>query len=118
MEIGEMGAKEWRNQKLIAGELRRLREAAGMTRAEMAEKMGEPYTEDMIAHYETGDVLMELWTVLDMSEALHISLEELSPSRLLAKHCEANGYTQLSEQSRNLVDGIIGLILNKERPGA
>ena len=70
-DIIPMTPEAWRDQKLIALELRRRREKLRMTREELAEKMGEPYNAELIAQYENGgEVPMEMWTVFAIVEAL------------------------------------------------
>ena len=108
----ELTPKHWRDQKLIAAELRRLREAAGMSREELVEKMGNGYTVELISQYEDGSqVIMETWPVIDMLSALHTDLSMVSPQRLLGRMCITNGYAELTDESRKVVDQIIGLIL-------
>ena len=109
----ELTAKHWRNQKLIASELRKLREESGMSRGELAEKMGNGYTEELIAQYEDGgQIVMETWPVIDMLAALHADPSMVDPNRLLARLCSTNGYADLTDESREAVDRIIRVILD------
>ena len=109
----ELTARHWRDQKLIAAELRQLREKSGMSRKDMAEKMGNGYTEELIAQYEDGgQVIMETWPVIDMLAALHADPSMVEPKRLLARLCTTNGYADLTDESRKAVDQIIGMILD------
>ena len=39
-EVMELTEIDWRNQKLVGGEMRRRRERMGLTQAQTAEKMG------------------------------------------------------------------------------
>ena len=107
----------WRDQRLIAAELRRRREAAGITQEQLAEKMGEPYTVETISQYEDGSQIpMETWTVFAMVEALDADLSEISPKSLLARRCSESGYADLNEETRQIIDGVIGAILKGQRP--
>ena len=102
----ELTARHWRDQKLIAAELRQFRK-------DMAEKMGNGYTEELIAQYEDGgQVIMETWPVIDMLAALHADPSMVEPKRLLARLCTTNGYADLTDESRKAVDQIIGMILD------
>lgn len=111
-ETFPMSAAMWRDQRLIAAELRRQREAAGLTRAQLAAKMGEPYTaEDITQYEESSDIPLELWPTLDMVQALGISLDDISPKILLAKQSTDSGYADLNAESRKVVDGVIAAVL-------
>ena len=108
----ELTPRHWRDQKLIAAELRRLREAVGMSREDLVEKMGNGYTVELVTQYEDGSqVIMETWLVIDMLSALHSDLSMVSPQRLLGRMCITNGYAELTDESRKAVGQIIGLIL-------
>ena len=107
--------EQWDTQRLVAAELRRLREAAGMTRAEMCRKMGHPYTEELIAQYEDGGIIpMEIWPVFDMVKALHADINDLVPERLKVRRGITNGYSNLNEESRQVADRVIGALLQTQ----
>lgn len=109
--------EQWDTQRLVAAELRRLREAAGMTQAEMCRKMGHPYTEELIAQYEDGGVVpMEIWQVFDMVKALHADINDLVPERLKIRRGITNGYSNLNEESRQVADRVIGALLRDQAP--
>ena len=115
MAAMEMTETDWRDQKLVAAELRNLRESAGMSRAEMAREMGPSYTEELVAQYEDGGIVpMEIWPVFDMVRVLHANLNDLEPMRLLTKLYGSNGYASLNENSRQVADEIIGALLLKQ----
>ena len=115
MAAMEMTETDWRDQKLVAAELRNLRESAGMSRAEMAREMGPSYTEELVAQYEDGGIVpMEIWPVFDMVRVLHANLNDLEPMRLLTKLYGSNGYAGLNENSRQVADEIIGALLLKQ----
>ena len=57
----EMTGEDWKAQKLVSEELRKLRELSGMTRKELADKMGPPYTEELVAQYEWNSGLCSIW---------------------------------------------------------
>ena len=107
--------EQWDTQRLVAAELRRLREAAGMTQAEMCRKMGHPYTEELIAQYEDGGIIpMEIWPVFDMVKALHADINDLVPERLKVRRGITNGYSNLNEESRQVADRVIGALLQTQ----
>ena len=115
-EVMEMTERDWREQKAVAAELRRLRESTGMTRAEMAGKMGGSYTEELVAQYEDGgSVSMEIWPVFDMVKVLHARMNDLDPLRLLTNLYANNGYADLNDESRQVADRIIGALLVEQR---
>ena len=115
MAAMEMTETDWRDQKLVAAELRNLRESAGMSRAEMAREMGPSYTEELVAQYEDGGIVpMEIWPVFDMVRVLHANLNDLEPMRLLTKLYGSNGYASMNENSRQVADEIIGALLLKQ----
>ncbi|MBR0282273.1 MAG: helix-turn-helix domain-containing protein [Oscillibacter sp.] len=115
-DVIPLTAAAWRDQKLIAAELRRLREASGMTQEALAEKLGEPYTEKLIARYEDGSAeVMETWTVFDIVEALGATPMDIAPKSLIARQCLESGYADLNEESRRLVDGVISAVLKGQR---
>ena len=108
----EMTGEDWKAQKLVSEELRKLRELSGMTRKELADKMGPPYTEELVAQYEDGGVApMELWPVFDMVRALRGDMNELDPERIISKRRFTNGYSDLTDESRDFVDRIIGTLV-------
>ena len=98
-DVIPLTAAGWRDQRLIAAELRRLREKAGMTQEALAAKLGEPYTEELIARYEDGSA-----TPMD-----------IAPKSLMARQCLESGYGDLDEESRRLVDGVISAVLKGQR---
>ena len=107
--------EQWDTQRLVAAELRRLREAAGMTQAELCRKMGHPYTEELIAQYEDGGIIpMEIWPVFDMVKALHADINDLVPERLKVRRGITNGYSNLNEESRQVADRVIGALLQTQ----
>ena len=110
-----MTEEQWDTQRLVAAELRRLREASGMTRTEMCRKMGLPYTEELIAQYEDGGIIpMEIWPVFDMVKALHADINDLVPERLKVRRGITNGYSNLNEESRQVADRVIGALLQTQ----
>lgn len=112
----EMTETDWRDQKLVAAELLRLRVSAGMSRADMAREMGPSYTEELVAQYEDGGIVpMEIWPVFEMVRVLHANLNDLEPMRLLANLYGSNGYASLNESSRQVADEIISALLLKQR---
>ena len=87
-----------------------------MTQEELANKLGKPYTEELIARYEDGSAeVMETWTVLDIVEALGATPMDIAPKSLMARQCLESGYADLSEESRRLVDGVISAVLKGQR---
>jgi transcriptional regulator with XRE-family HTH domain len=111
----EMTGEDWKAQKLVSAELRKLRELSGMTRKELADKMGAPYTEELVAQYEDGGVApMELWPVFDMVRALRGDMNELDPERIISKRRFTNGYSDLTDESRAFVDRIIDTLIKSQ----
>ena len=116
-DVATLTEEQWDTQRLVAAELRRLREAAGMTQAEMCRKMGHPYTEELIAQYEDGGIIpMEIWPVFDMVKALHADINDLVPERLKVRRGITNGYSNLNEESRQVADRVIGALLRTQAP--
>lgn len=113
-EEAELSEEELREQHLMADKLRQLREAKGLTRAELAAMLGEPFTEEMIAEYETGDVSMEATRVLRMTKALNASEESIHPKRLLAEHLMRTGYAMLTEERRKTVDLLAAALMEDQ----
>ena len=114
-DVATLTEEQWDTQRLVAAELRRLREAAGMTQAEMCRKMGHPYTEELIAQYEDGGIIpMEIWPVFDMVKALHADINDLVPERLKVRRGITNGYSNLNEESRQVADRVIGALLQTQ----
>lgn len=60
---------------IIAKNLAEVREKANLTKKEAAEKIG--ITASMYAKYETGAHLMSLTTLVKISRALNVGVEEL-----------------------------------------
>ena len=116
MDKVELTEEDWREQKAVAHELRRLREAAGMSRAELAEKVGGGFTEELVTQYEDGGTTeMEIWPVFSMVKVLHGNMNEIDPLRLMAGLYSANGYTELNDESRQVADVIIHALLSQQR---
>ena len=113
-EEAELSEEELREQHLMADKLRQLREAKGLTRAELTAMLGEPFTEEMIAEYETGDVSMEATRVLRMTKALNASEESIHPKRLLAEHLMRTGYAMLTEERRKTVDLLAAALMEDQ----
>ena len=98
----EMSAEEQAEQRLMAEKIKHLRESRGLTRVELAAALGTPFTEEMVAEYETGDVSMEATRVLSMMKALDASGESVNPKRLMADRLIRNGYGKLSEAGSSI----------------
>ena len=108
---------QWKKQRLVAAELFRLREAVGMTRAEMCQKMGSPYTEELVAQYEDGGIVpMEIWPVFDMVKVLQTNIDDLVPERLEIQRGIMSSYENLNEESRLVADRVIGALLRGQPP--
>ena len=115
VEVMELTDADWEDQELVGEELRKRREAAGMTRADMAEKMGPGYSEELVSQYEAGSVPMQIGPFFAMLTALDITPDDVSPVRLRVELLTHNGYLKLNERSRKAVDQIIDVILTGQR---
>lgn len=110
----KMDAEQLRAQKAVATEFRRMREAQGMTREDMARKMGPPYTAETVAQYEDGsETVMEIWPVFEMAKALGANLNDLIPEYLIARNDSASEYAALDEESRSVADRVIHALLTE-----
>ena len=114
-EVMELTDIDWRNQKLVGGEMRRRRERMGLTQAQTAEKMGPGYSAELVAQYEDGSVRMEIGPFFSMLAALDMTPNEVVPEHLRAELFARNGYEKLDEKSRKAVDGVIEAILSGRR---
>lgn len=114
-EVMELTDADWEDQELVGEELRKRREAAGMTRADMAAKMGLGYSEELVSQYEAGSVPMQIGPFFAMLTALDITPDDVSPVRLRMELLTHNGYLKLNERSRKAVDQIIDVILTGQR---
>ena len=86
-----------------------------MTRAEMAAKMGDGYTAELVSQYEAGNVRMQIGPFFAMLTALNLTPNDVAPIRLRMELLARNGYLKLNERSRNAVDQIIDVILSGQR---
>ena len=110
----ELTAEEWRDQRLVGAELRRLRESAGMTREELAEKMGASYSARLVEQYEDGGVIpMEIQPVFAMARVLRGNMNTLDPVSLMSKLCLSSGYADLTDESRQMIDRITGALVKE-----
>ena len=114
-EVMELTDADWEDQELVGEELRKRREAAGMTRADMTAKMGLGYSEELVSQYEAGSVPMQIGPFFAMLTALDITPDDVSPVRLRMELLTHNGYLKLNERSRKAVDQIIDVILTGQR---
>ena len=112
-EDEKMTGLDRREQKLIGAELRRQRENRGLTQAELAVKMGGDYTEEFISRYENGDIPMEIGSFFTVLEVLHADINAFDPVRLMGKLYSRNGYADLSEKQRRLIDEVIQALSEK-----
>ena len=110
-EYVPMSDEEWEDQKLVGAKLRSLREQAGMTPDEMAAKMGDTYTAELVTQYEEGSVPMEIGPFFAMIGALNANINELDPAWLKAKLNVENGYAYLSGNNRMAADKFISYLL-------
>ena len=53
-----MSEEEWQDQRLVGAQLRQLWEQSGLAIEELAVKMGESYTAEVVTQYEEGSVPM------------------------------------------------------------
>lgn len=75
-----------REHKIFAGLLRELREKAGLTQAELAERVGE--TQSYISKWERGELRLDLVQLRELCGAMGVGLSEFVAefeSRVLAK---------------------------------
>ncbi len=97
--------QEWRVQKLIGRELRKKREDMGMTISDLAANMGGVYSEELLSQYEDGGVPMEIGPFFDMVQALHGSIEDFAPGKLMTRRLTDN-YMKLDEEDRDTLERI------------
>ena len=114
-EEPELTGEELRDQKLMGGVIRTRREALGLSLADLASRMGEPFTEELIAGYESGDVPMEATRVLELMKALGISEEAMNPRRLLMESFVRTGYCSLTDELREVVDQLASSLAKVEQ---
>ncbi|MBR0283547.1 MAG: helix-turn-helix transcriptional regulator [Oscillibacter sp.] len=117
-QVMKLTDADWEDQELVGEELRKRRETAGMTRADMAAKMGPGYSEELVSQYEAGSVPMQIGPFFAMLTALDITPDDVSPVHLRMELLAHNGYLKLNERSRNAVDQIIDAILSGQRQTA
>ena len=109
-----MTEEELRDQKLVGGELRRLRETLGLTPMELAARMGPSYTGKFVAQFESGDIPMEVGAFFAMIRVLQPDLNELLPKRLMARRITEE-VMEMDEESRNALGVIIGKFRSARR---
>ena len=109
-----MTGEELRDQKLVGGELRRLREALGLTPMELAARMGPAYTGKFVSRFEDGDIPMEVEPFFTMVRVLQPDLEELLPKRLIARRITEE-VMEMDEESRKALNAIIERLLAARR---
>lgn len=86
-----------------------LREKAGMTQPELAEKMNvEP---NSVHRYEKGERQMNLHTAYEASVALGVPMEDLIPDSYKKDKPKAEAASQKEETPTNLAEAIAKLIL-------
>ena len=102
------------NQKLVGGELRRLREAMGLTPMDVASRMGPSYTGKFVSQFEDGDIPMEIGPFFSMVRVLQPNLNELLPKRLMARRV-TEGLMKMDEESRNALGVIVERVLATRR---
>lgn len=105
-DVVEMTAEEQELQKLVGRELRRLREALGLSRMDMAARMGPTYTGEFVAQYEDGSIPMEVGPFFAMLRVLQPDLAELTPKRLMARRLSTE-YLHMDGETQELVDHIV-----------
>ena len=105
---------DWQEQALVGNALREYRESKGMTKARLAELMGDGCTEDDITQYEAGSIAMEFGVFFSMTHALGISPDAVRPERLCGRRVVQKGYAKLTEESRNAIDQIISILLAQQ----
>lgn len=111
----ELSEEELAEQRLMGEELKRLREARRLTRAELAKQMGGGFTETLIARYETGDALMEATHVFALMKTLRASQESVDPNHLMAAHLVQSGYGALTDDRRKAVDLLATALMEDQR---
>ena len=109
-----MTEEELRDQKLVGGELRRLRETLGLTPMELAARMEPSYTGKFVAQFESGDIPMEVGAFFAMIRVLQPDLNELLPKRLMARRITEE-VMEMDEESRNALGVIIGKFRSARR---
>lgn len=117
-QVMKLTDADWEDQELVGEELRKRREATGMTRADMVAKMGPGYSEELVSQYEAGSVPMQIGPFFAMLTALDITPDDVSPVHLRMELLARNGYLKLNERSRNAVDQVIDVILSGQRQTA
>lgn len=111
----ERNLSDEQEQKLVGAEVRRLRESLGLSERELAEKLGERYSEEEIIRYESGAVPMGIETFFALSEALGVTPNDLSPDHLLERNPASNGYRELNARNRETVDRVIEAVVSLQR---
>lgn len=69
----------------FAARLKELRDAAGLTMAELGAKVGPPMLAPAIARYETGDRLPSWGAVVRLAQALGVTPDAFLPAKKKAR---------------------------------
>lgn len=111
----KLEGEELRNQRLMGRAIRSQRESLGLSQSNLASRMGEPYTEALIAEYESGNVPMEATRVLELMKVLGLTGDAMNPKRLLADSFVRTGYCTLTDELREVVDQLASSLAKAEK---
>ena len=104
------------NRKRVGAEIRKVREAKGMTRKELAAILGGDCTENTVKRYEDGDIIMDVDVLFAVTAALGVTPNDIAPGEVMAGAASGLGdYARLSGKNKRMVDQMIGIVLRDQR---
>lgn len=96
--------------------IRKIRESASMTQADLSEKAG--FGEKTLSRLEMGKSNMRIDTFFTLAEALGVTPNDISPSRLTSKRKDCRftnlevKFNRLSEKQKQLVYDTMASLMN------
>ncbi len=79
------------NRKRVGAEIRKVREAKGMTRKELAAILGGDCTENTVKRYEDGDIIMDVDVLFAVTAALGVTPNDIAPGEVMASAASGLG---------------------------
>ena len=99
--------------------LRQLRKSRNMSQEQLAEKISDTCSSNMISRYESGQTIMNVFTYFDVCNALGCTYNELAPDGIAIPDDRVEHYHQLTEKNKEIVQTMVqALILQQACLGA
>ena len=114
MQMQEKSGKTY--TKSVGREIRKTRESQNMTREQLVSRMETPCSGVLLRQYENGEAVMDIEVFFDLTKALCVTPNDLTPGSVMERAASALGdYARLNRRNKSVADEMINAFLKSQR---